>query len=361
MFNSQILDAAIGLVVVYFFLSLLCSVIAEIFTSLTKKRARMLRDGILSLLQDPKALDKLYEQPLFMGNSSPKGFWQGLFESIKPFWKKRFPSYISSRSFVLSLLESLKQHPDVVEKLKQLKLDIPSIDSVDHISTLVQCLPDNNTIRKALLPLLETAGTAADSLDKAIKNMEKWYDEAMERVSGWYKRYSQAFALVLAFLVALVLNADTFQIGKAIYRDQVLRASLISTAEQTIKQQPPPSGQKKPEEGNQGPQSNDSEAPGLKKQVEKANEVFQQISSLNLPIGWPLKASNEKSCWAKLGFRRQPDTANLGLVKLLGILLTALMVSLGSNFWFELLSKFMNIRNAGKKPLTREEQDAQKK
>ena len=48
-------------------------------------------------------------------------------------------------------------------------------------------------------------------------------------------------------------------------------------------------------------------------------------------------------------------------VKLLGIFLTALMVSLGSNFWFELLNKLLNLRNAGKKPLTKEEQEARKK
>jgi hypothetical protein len=37
------------------------------------------------------------------------------------------------------------------------------------------------------------------------------------------------------------------------------------------------------------------------------------------------------------------------------------MVSLGSNFWFELLNKLINMRNAGKKPLTKEEKAAQKK
>lgn len=55
------------------------------------------------------------------------------------------------------------------------------------------------------------------------------------------------------------------------------------------------------------------------------------------------------------------DTSGLlNLTKILGILFTALMVSLGSNFWFELLNKLINMRNAGKKPLTKEEV-AQKK
>ena len=452
MFNSQMLDTAIGLVFIYFFLSLLCSVIIETVAGLTKKRARMLRDGILSLLQDPKALSKLYEQPLFMGISAPKGLFKSLWQNFIPllFKKEIFPSYISSRSFVLSLLESLKQHPDVVKKLlkdhisslddklkiayfrnkldaltegtdiknallpllreaeadpakassaietwydtikdqpdifkeilKEIKSRIPAIDTAANIKVLVNSLSDDNAIKKALLPLLESVGVV-DSLDKAIENMEKWYDEAMERVTGWYKRYSQAFVLILALVAALVLNADTFQIGKAIYRDQALRASLLAMAEKAGAQPPsalkkssqgeqpkpvgtsPSSGQKKPGEGKQEagskPPSSDPENVDWKKKAEEVNEMYKQISSLNLPIGWPLK---KEGWWVSHGFsKQQPDTADLGLVKLLGILLTALMVSLGSNFWFELLNKLLNMRNAGKKPLTREEQDAQKK
>ncbi len=469
MFNSQILDVAIGLVTVYFFLSLLCSVIIEIFSALTKKRARMLREGILSLLQDQKAIDKLYEQPFFIGNGTPKNLIRSLLGSFVPLSlkKKTYPSYISSRSFVLSLLESLKEHPDVVKKLlkdktsslndklkieyfkdklkglpeddkikkellsllisaeenpanassaieacydkivdqpdvskeilKETKGQIPGIGTVANIGALVSSLSDDNAIKKALLPLLETVGT---SVDKAIENMEKWYDESMERVTGWYKRYSQTFALILAFVVALMLNADTFQIGKAIYRDQTLRTSLVAMAEEEIKQIPPTgtspaSGQEKPEKGKQGtgvtsspiasidPKKEKASAPtaakqsgqseqtasvakpppsheedaNLKKKVEKANRIFEQISSVNLPIGWRFPDEG----WQNIKGFASLVWADLSLVKVFGILLTALMVSLGSNFWFELLNKLINMRNAGKKPLTREELDAQKK
>ena len=60
MFDSQILDTAIGLTFIYFFLSILCSAIIEIVASLTKKRSRMLAIGILALIQDPKVLEEFY-------------------------------------------------------------------------------------------------------------------------------------------------------------------------------------------------------------------------------------------------------------------------------------------------------------
>jgi hypothetical protein len=37
-------------------------------------------------------------------------------------------------------------------------------------------------------------------------------------------------------------------------------------------------------------------------------------------------------------------------------MLTALMVTLGANFWFDLLNKLTNLRSTGKKPLTAEEE-----
>jgi hypothetical protein len=113
--------------------------------------------------------------------------------------------------------------------------------------------------------------------------------------------------------------------------------------------------------------SNGAEKDDLEERIEEVNKRFKQISSINLPIGWPLT----KEGWPDAGkiFGSQHTEGHkiitspglLTPVKFLGIFLTALMVSLGSNFWFELLNKLLNLRNAGKKPLTKEEQEARKK
>ena len=47
---------------------------------------------------------------------------------------------------------------------------------------------------------------------------------------------------------------------------------------------------------------------------------------------------------------RFPSTAQGWAWKLMGLLLSALAVSLGAPFWFDTLSKFMNVRTAGKVP-----------
>ncbi|MFQ6027733.1 MAG: hypothetical protein ACE5Q6_09600, partial [Dehalococcoidia bacterium] len=48
--------------------------------------------------------------------------------------------------------------------------------------------------------------------------------------------------------------------------------------------------------------------------------------------------------------RMAPDDLWGWLIKLGGILFTAVAVSLGAPFWFDLLNKFVNLRSGGNKP-----------
>jgi hypothetical protein len=45
-------------------------------------------------------------------------------------------------------------------------------------------------------------------------------------------------------------------------------------------------------------------------------------------------------------------------LKVFGILVSCFAISLGSGFWFDILSKLVNLRAAGKKPATTDEQEA---
>ena len=183
--------------------------------------------------------------------------------------------------------------------------------------------------------------------------MEKWYDEAMDRGSGWYKRDAQFVTLYVAFIVAMAINADTFAIGKALYSDPTMRAALVNMAQEAVKTPQPVESQQK---------------------ADQVKRYQEEIQKLKLPLGWPGGISfppkskeNVTTDDTKSG-KQEPALEPLSMLagikdpfKILGILITTIMVSLGSTFWFDLLNKLVNLRGAGKKPATKEDEEAKQK
>ena len=147
MFGSQVLEVAIGLAFVYFFLSLICSTINEWIARLWELRSRTLEQAISNLLNDPDLKNQIYAQPLIKGlaRSGAK------------------PSYIPSHTFALALLNIIA--PD------------PLASSPQAFQQKVAALPDSE-IKGALLSLV----SAQQDLRNMRQSIETWFDNAMDRV-----------------------------------------------------------------------------------------------------------------------------------------------------------------------------------
>ena len=87
-------------------------------------------------------------------------------------------------------------------------------------------------LKTALLALLDNAGA---NLNKAQANLEQWFDDAMDRVSGVYKRKSQIFVGVIAVIVTLLANVDTLQVANSLSHDKAVRDSLVAAAPELAK------------------------------------------------------------------------------------------------------------------------------
>lgn len=133
----------------------------------------------------------------------------------------KLPSYIPPRAFALALF-------DLVAPVSGSATTRTLQDIRSSVSTI-----SNEQVKNALVALIDDAG---DDLKKARKNVERWYDDAMERVSGWYKRKPQVFILVWTLAVTLSVNADTILIASTPAHDATLRASLVAMAEVTAKE-----------------------------------------------------------------------------------------------------------------------------
>jgi hypothetical protein len=77
--------------------------------------------------------------------------------------------------------------------------------------------------------------------------------------------------------------------------------------------------------------------------------VLRSTENVQLPIGWSSKPDDPRH-FKFLDFEWSPKYAGWVFYKLFGLMISILAVSLGAPFWFDTLSKFVNVRSAGAPP-----------
>lgn len=241
---------------------------------------------------------------------------------------------------------------------------------------------NNDKVGKPLQALL---ATASNDLTKLTASIETWYDSAMDRVSGWYKYRTQWVLFWIGLVLAVTLNADTLNIVKQISTNDTLRQSIVAAAAKA--KAPEVSGQGKPQNANAG-DAGGSQAGGdqakndagtqtsgqqgnavanLKNQYDEVATQIAAVKDLGIPLGWgncafptgwwPFHApdsppNGKRDCVVNQGLIVAPGSIENrefeGWFALGGWLLTAIAVSLGAPFWFDLLNKFMVVRSTVK-------------
>jgi hypothetical protein len=285
------LDVALGLMFVYLVLSLACTAVNETVSSVLAWRADTLREGIANLLGSDAERRKLYAHPVVAGLIRGKSRW----------WhrEERYPSYIPARVFAIAVLNPLKEG----------KVTATSV--TDAIAAL-----PNGKPKQALETLWVEA---ADDVSRFRASLETWYDEAMSRVSGWYRRRVQFWLWVWALALTIGLHVDTIQIANTLWTDDATRAAVVARAEKA------------------------AGTPLTETNLQNAAENVQELDALRIPIGWSgsfPEGDFQHDLWVVL-------------INALGLLLTAVALTLGAPFWFDLLKKVANIRSAGKAPSER--------
>jgi len=300
---GSVLDVGIGMAVMYLMLSLIGTAVNEFFAALVKLRSKTLSTSLLSIVDDERLRADFYNSGVIAATKDSAG---------------GHPSYISSTDFAHAIINSLdpsKPFP-VIADVRQ--------------STLL--MADSN-IRDVLLAQL---GAAEGNIERLRDGLAQWFDAAMDRVSGVYTRYLRYIALAVGLLIAASFNADSLSVATHLWQDPTLRTQMVAAAAPIVSgsEQNDKIGTGAPGgtsatnvDDTNSPSQVDQKIAALEKRVSDADATLQP-----LPIGW------------SLGWGSNP------LLRVLGWLLTAVAVSFGAHFWFDILSKFINIRASGPKP-----------
>jgi hypothetical protein len=296
--NLPILDVAIGICFIYLLLGLICATVNEMISGWLRTRSKFLEQGIGRLLGNDALKQALYAHPLIGTLAASDGAAR--------------PSYIPPERFVSALMDVLTG---------------PGRSSSD-LAALRQGLAaaGNEQLNTALTALLDRPGMEAAAVRVRL---EKWFDDGMEGVTGWYKRDAQRNALILACAITVTLNADTVHIARTLWTSPTVRAVLVEEA---------------------------------KVRSERALPEYPRDPTASAPAKGPMQALSDRE-QALLGQvtgwtdDQLPPGGNIfgwlwSILRshLLGWILTAIAVSLGAPFWFDTLNRFVNIRSGGHAP-----------
>lgn len=136
------------------------------------------------------------------------------------FFKK--PAYLSADSFADILIDVLGQNRIAGNPI--LLRDITAF-----VNTQINNNPD---LKKVLNLYIEQAN---GDLQQFKFLLENWFDDTMERVTGWYKKQSYRRSIIIGFLIAMTFNVNTIHVVKKLSKDKIARAALVQNATEFVK------------------------------------------------------------------------------------------------------------------------------
>jgi hypothetical protein len=271
MLGSTVLEVAIGLTFCYGTVALIVTTLQEALASLFRLRANTLLAGVKSMLNDPRfngLARAVYAHPLVNPHTDGNAMDERELASR--------PSYIEPAHFAIALVDSLWKVPGDFIQLR----------------SAIETIPDPQ-VRAAMLSMI----SRARDLQQFQDMLAGWFDNAMTRMSGAYKRSQLLISLLLALLLTILFNIDSIHLFRTLWQQPALAAHL--------------------------------------KDVPGALDPAVIDALMTLPIGW----------------NKFPPVLNADFaLQVAGWLITAATALFGAPFWFDLMQRVMRMRATGAKP-----------
>lgn len=206
------------------------------------------------------------------------------------------PSYISAENFA-EVLKTIKWSPETLESLPE------------------------GPLRDYVANLLQKGETEIKAKMEALK---RWYDEVMNATTTWYRRQAQFILVFIGLALAGSFNIDLVRITKTLSENETLRIQLYNDMEKWM--------------------------------AERADTYFDENGQL---IKGALVQQNEKNIII-VDPSLKSDLRSFALTEIVGQkpvvehwydwfgiigswLLTAIFISFGAPFWFDLLRKLVRV------------------
>ena len=155
------------------------------------------------------------------------------------------------------------------------------------------------TLSSLFIGVEEASAAGGDCLQVLRSNLESWFNDLMDRLSGRYKRKAQLTAFIVGLVIATLLNVDTINISNQLWREPIVRQAINANAAQIIQN------------------SGETNPPAITDLILNLQDQFAGVS---LPVGWVFSSKDTLAgvscslrawpqCWLwPIVGRRLPET-----------------------------------------------------
>lgn len=307
------IDILLGLSVVMLMVSLVVTVLTNAITNVLQTRGRNLLAGIASLLQQVHR-----ELPASVSEEISKAV---LTHPLIKSAGDRYGAVIHREELTALLLELASG-----DGLNQLQTaarthlcDLLKANGItDPAGTMANVRALTLTLERAHPELSNQERYAMAFLQEAnsrfLAKINGWFDQTIDRVADRFTNSTRIITFAGSFAVAFALQLDTSTLVNRLSADDSLRQSLVAQAVKLTEQAPPA--------------TNPPPTP------EELQRNLQNLATIHI-LDMPASLSDWIGRW----------TVHNWAPKLLGILLTAMLLSLGAPFWYNALKNLVRLRS----------------
>lgn len=315
------LDAFIGIVTIYFTLSLTVTAFSELIIQWCGLHAKSLCTLITNMTESSMC-KKMLGHPRIEGLK------------VKT---SRNPSRIPEDTFVYVLLDcyldgEYLKHRNSPKQICELLRDKANLECTgDHRLAYL-----DESWKQQIYSYWQQSNDNPNNFEQHLKT---WFNDAGERCRDWFKRRIQTWVLLpVGFVVSVIINVNTIDMYRLLLEDPILREQQIAFTKQIME--------------SQNIEEINCIIPGMNtinenSDAKSCKEIAREIS-IDMPpiVGWnestPLVKAYEKSGSLNELLEQSPW---LVIKNILGWLITAIALSLGSPFWFDVIKRLLKARD----------------
>ena len=249
----------------------------------------------------------------------------------------------NTTKFLIPYLKNKEKHLNLLEDIKKGEMGLRLMNKEQLqkvVAKLDKFLDDKNSFsviesfgvdidRKAIKSKVTEVRKYIKTFNKKVEGM---YDNTMENISKLYESNMRKYTLYFGLGLAVIINADFFDIYKSISKNKIVKDSLVLKAELIDRHwEEIFSKQINTEE-------NADNVEALKNTSNLINNLMYNISDAGLHLGWSEQDINN--------LKNKSHNSFLAiLMKIVGLCISGLLISFGAPFWHDFLSAFTGIKN----------------